>query len=343
MGEKRSFNGVLFVLLAISGVLVIPLVEHAMAAGPVQISKSVAPMPPELVSLPTIVAEPWFKIDPPDMAPEGPAFDRDGNLYITSYREGKIYEITPTKQMSTIFSDKNISPTSIAIHKDGRLFICSTKNGELLIMNPDGSNVVRTTPKVQGKATHINDMVFDSKGNLYFTDWVGTVPEPTGGVYRLLAPDYTTVQPILQNLASPNGISLSPDGSTLWIGETLRNAILRIDLLPDGVTVNPTAGVTYPFYSTGGPGGPDSNKVDVDGNLYQVLVHQGRALILNKRGFPLANVVIPGRDEGKNLATPNLAFKPGTDEVYFPAGGEGGATIFKFQGLTKGLTLFSHQ
>jgi lactonase len=262
---------------------------------------------------------------------------------ITSYRGGAIFKITPTKQQTTIFTDKNISPTSIAIHKDGRLFICSTKNGELLIMNPDGSNVIRSTPKYQGQTTHINDMVFDSKGNLYFTDWVGTVPDPTGGVYRLLAPDYTTVQPVLQHLASPNGISLSPDGSTLWVGETLRNAVVRIDLLPDGVTINPTAGVTYPFYATGGPGGPDSNKVDVDGNLYQVLVHQGRAVIMNKRGMPIANVVIPGRDEGKNLATPNLAFKPGTDEVYFEAGGESGAAIFKFQGLAKGLPLFSHQ
>lgn len=308
-----------------------------------KVQASEVPIPPELVSLPTIKAEPWLLVDPsPDIALEGPAFDRKGNLYITSYRAGMVYKITPTKQKTIVFTDKNVRPDGIAIHKDGRLFTACT-TGELLVMNPDGGKVTYITPKYQDKSISMNDLVFDSKGNLYVTDWKGTVPDPTGGVYRLLAPDYTAVQPVLQHLAGPNGISLSPEGNTLWIGETLRNAVLRIDLMPDGLTVKPVAGVTYPYYSTGGPGGPDSNKVDIEGNLYQCMVYQGRALILNKRGIPIANVVIPGRDEGKHLGSPNLAFKPGTSEVYIEGSGEGGAMIFKFKGLAKGLPLFSHQ
>ena len=38
-----------------------------------------------------------------------------------------------------------------------------------------------------------------------------------------------------------------------------------------------------------------------------------------------------------------IAFKPGTDEVYIMAGGEGGAWIYKFRGLAQGLKLYSHQ
>jgi len=83
--------------------------------------------------------------------------------------------------------------------------------------------------------------------------------------------------------------------------------------------------------------------IDVEGNVYQCMIFQGRAVILNNRGIPVANVVIPGRDEGKHLGTTNLAFKPGTDEVYITAWGVGGAWIYKFRGLAQGIKLFSHQ
>jgi lactonase len=113
--------------------------------------------------------------------------------------------------------------------------------------------------------------------------------------------------------------------------------------MPDGLKPRPNDGVTYPFYSTGGPSGPDGNKVDAEGNLYQTLMYQGRAIILNKFGVPVANVVIPGREEGKHLATSNLALKPGTDMAYILAAGEGGAWIYTFKALAPALTLYSHQ
>jgi len=50
-------------------------------------------------------------------------------------------------------------------------------------------------------------------------------------------------------------------------------------------------------------------------------------VILNNRGIPVANVVIPGRDKGKHLTTSNLAFKPGTDEAYITAGERGGLDL----------------
>ena len=70
---------------------------------------------------------------------------------------------------------------------------------------------------------------------------------------------------------------------------------------------------------------------------------QGRIVILNDSGIPIANVLLPGRDEGKQLMSTNLALKPGTKEAYITAGGAGGATIFRFQALAEGVTLFSHQ
>jgi lactonase len=307
------------------------------------------PLPPEVASLPTIAAKPWLQVDPEpaNALLEGPAFDRQGNLYVCligpTAPVRKVLKITPDKIVSEIWASITIAPTGIAIHKDGRLFVaCMT--GEILIMNPDGSLLTTLEPRYGERMLAANDVVFDATGNLYFTDFSGNLVDPIGGVYRLDAVgDYSTLHQILGNLAAPNGISFSPSGDTLWIGEFGRNAVLRIDLMPDGLTPRPIDGITWPFYSTGGPGGPDSNKVDEAGNLYQCLNLQGRVLILNQFGVPIANVIIPGREEGKHHATTNLAFKPDTNIAYVEAAGNGGCCIYRFPGLAPGLMLYSHR
>ena len=302
---------------------------------------NVVPIPPELTGLPTIEAKPWFQLSPDiDTLLEGPAFDSKENLFVTSPTTGTVFKITSRKKMSVIFRDKNVEVDGSAFHRDGRLFIvCLT--GELLTINPDNYKVTFMYPKYRGKSMSMNDLVFDSKGNIYFTDFTGTIADPAGGVFRMSS--YAkSVKSVVLNLASPNGISLSPEGNMLWVAESARSSVLRITLLEDGVTCNPVCGVVPAYYSTGCPG-PDSNKIDSAGNIYQCIMGQGRIIILNVHGIPIANVVVPGRDEGKFLKTTNLAFKPGTREGYITTSGEGGAWIYTFTGLAKGLPLFSHQ
>lgn len=316
------------------------MVMKSMEGKPVK--KSEVPLPPSEAGLPTIEAEPWLEVDPdPKIFLEGPSFDREGNLYVSSIFNGRVLKITPTKKVTTIFEKPGVLPDGTAVHKDGRLFLACL-SGELIALNTDGSNVTVIEARYQGNPKSLNDLVFDAKGNLYVTDFTGHFADLTGGVYRYSA-DFKTVQPVIQNLAAANGISLSPEGNVLWVSETCRNTLLRLELLEDGIGINPIAGATIPYRFTGGPGGCDSMAVDAEGNVYQCLIFQGRALILNKRGVPVANVLIPGRDEGKHLGTANLAFRPGTDEVLITGWGEGGAWIYKFRGLAKGLSLYSHQ
>ena len=95
------------------------------------------PVPPELVNLPKIEAEPWLQLSPStDVMLEGPAFDTKGNLFVTAPSKGLVYKIMPNKQLSTIFNDQKVIVDGSAFHKDGRLFIVCL-SGELLIINPD--------------------------------------------------------------------------------------------------------------------------------------------------------------------------------------------------------------
>jgi len=307
-----------------------------------KISTSAVPLPPSLTGLPAITAQPWLQIDPgPGVFLEGPAFDREGNLFVSSIFDSRIFKITPKKKVTTIFNMEGLLPDGIAVHKDGRLFIvCLT--GRIITINPDGSNLTYIEARHQGRPQAGNDLVFDTKGNFYVTDFTGNIADPTGGVYRFSA-DLKTVDPVIEHLAMPNGVSLSPEGNVLWVSATASNRLVRLQLQEDGISLDPFEGTHIPYRFMGAPGGCDSNAVDAEGNLYQCIIFQGRVLILNKTGIPIANVLIPGRDEGKYLRSTNVAFKPGTDQVFLTTSGEGGAWIYKFRGLAKGLKLFSHQ
>jgi lactonase len=159
-------------------------------------------------------------------------------------------------------------------------------------------------------------------------------------VYRYSA-DFTKVEPVLEGLALANGIALTPSGKELWIVETGRSEIVFLQLMDDGITIRPPAGCNIPYRFTGG--GCDSMAVDGDGNAYVSINGQGRILVLNPKGIPVANVLIPGRDEGMHLAVTNLKFKPGTDEAYATVSGKGGGWVYKFKGLAKAVTLFGDQ
>jgi lactonase len=305
-----------------------------------QPEKSAVPLPPDLKGLPTIAAEPWLQIgESPALFLEGPAFDRAGNLYVSSLLDSRVLKITPEKKVTTILEQKGLLPNGIAFHKDGRMFIACS-GGKLISLNPDGTNVAYIAPRYQGKPAVFNDLIFDTKGNLYVTDFIGHVGSPAGGVYRFSA-DFTKVESVLDGLALANGIAFAPSGSELWVVETGRADIVLVQLMEDGLTIRPPAGCTVPYRFTGG--GCDSMTVDADGNAYVCINGQGRIVVLNPRGIPIANVFIPGRDEGMHLAVTNVKFKPGTDEAYATVSGKGGGWVFKFKGLAKAMTLFGDQ
>jgi lactonase len=316
--------------------LLTPLATGAHA----QTGRSVVPLPSEVKGLPEITAETWVQIgDSPALFLEGPAFDRAGNLYLSSLLDGRVLKITPDKKVTPILEQKGLLPNGIAFHKDGRMFVaCSS--GKLVSLAPDGTNLTEIAARYQGKPASLNDLVFDSKGNLYVTDFIGHPGNATGGVYRFSA-DFTKVEPVLEGLALANGIALTPSGKELWIVETGRSDIVFLQLLDDGITIRPPAGCNIPFRFTGG--GCDSMAVDAEGNAYVCINGQGRIVVLNPRGIPVANILIPGRDEGLHLGVTNVKFKPGTDEAYATVSGKGGGWVYTFKGLAKAPILFGDQ
>jgi gluconolactonase len=139
--------------------------------------------------------------------------------------------------------------------------------------------------------------VFDTLGNLYFTDQGQTgLHDPTGRLYRL-APD-GRLDLLLDNIPSPNGVALSPDGKVLFLAVTRGNCVWRVPLLPDGSVAK-----VGQFFTSYGPSGPDGLAVDTQGRVLVANPGLGYVWVLNTRAEPVE--VLRGQ---VGASTTNLAF-----------------------------------
>lgn len=303
------------------------------------LSASVAPIVSES-ELQTIIAEPWVEISDKGLQLEGLNFDRDGQLFLLDVFEGNIFKVNPdTKEVTRPFKSKKENPAAIKIHKDGRLFICYLgdfkSTGGIFATTDKGEQFEEIISELNTEYC-IDDMVFDSKGGFYFTDFRGYSTHPQGGVYYV-SPDFQKVIPVIQNISVANGVALSTDERVLWVTETTTNRLHRIELEEDGVTIAPF-GATIPYYFTGNEG-PDSCCIDSDDNLYVAMYGQGRVLVFNKKGYPIGQILIPGRDEGHMLRSTHPQFIPGTNQLIICSNDiemSGGSMLYTVNGFAKG-------
>ncbi|HEY9445494.1 MAG TPA: SMP-30/gluconolactonase/LRE family protein [Burkholderiales bacterium] len=192
---------------------------------------------------------------------EGPAFDRDGNLYICDIPFGRIFRIDPKGNWDLV-TQYDGWPNGMKFHKDGRLFICDYKEGLLTLDVKTGKleTVLRTAYSEGFKG--LNDLHFTSNGDLYFTDQGQTgITDPTGRVFRLKASG--ELRRLVDNAPSPNGITVATTEKHVYVGVTRSNSIWRLPVMADG-SVSKT-GVAIQL--SGGGGGPDGIEMDSENGL----------------------------------------------------------------------------
>ena len=130
-----------------------------------------------------------------------------------------------------------------------------------------------------------NDLIVDSKGNIYFTDQGQTgMTDQTGKVYRLCPNG--KLETLVENGASPNGLALSRNEKFLYVAMTRSNQVWRLPLHEDGSTTK--AGV---FFQSFGNAGPDGLAVDEEGSLFICHPSLGSVFVVDADGIPKARIV----------------------------------------------------
>lgn len=270
---------------------------------------------------------------------EGAIFDQDGNLLFCNVSERKIMRLKPDGQLSMLHQLEDFSPGGLALAPDGRLFAAAInqaeRKGTVLAFLPDGKNFETIIAPEAGFLP--NDLVFDANGGFYFSDFRGSATQPLGGVYYV-SPDFKNITPVIPQMAQANGVALSPDGRTLWATEYAGNLLHRVNL-SEPATV-PLTGSKIPYRFIGPA--PDSMRVDRDGNVYVAIIGQGRVMVFNPAGLPIAQILLPGRDKGLNLRSTSLALHPAAKEMRIVTGNtaeaaSSEAAIFAAPAFSSGL------
>ncbi len=83
----------------------------------------------------------------------GLAFDRDGNLYVSSRMEGSIYKVTPGGQRSTYAQGMGVA-TGIAFDRDENLYV-GDRTGTIFKIGPDRQIFVFATIEPSVAAYHL--------------------------------------------------------------------------------------------------------------------------------------------------------------------------------------------
>lgn len=217
---------------------------------------------------------------PVDSFLEGPVFDDAGNLYVTDIPFGRIFRISPQGAWE-LLAQYDGEPNGMKFLGQGQLLIADYRNGLMLCDVASGAVRPYLTRRNSESFKGINDLVFDSRGNLYFTDQGQTgMHDPTGRVYRL-RPD-GRLDLLLSNAPSPNGLALSPDEKVLYLAVTRGNAVWRLPLLDDGSVAK-----VGQFFASYGPSGPDGLAVDQQGRVIVANPGLGYAWVLNHRAEPV--------------------------------------------------------
>ncbi len=258
---------------------------------------------------------------------EGPSFDRDGNLLCVDVQAGRIYRITPDKQWSVLV-EYDGTPNGLKLHRDGRAFIADRKNG-LMILDPASGKIetLLAGPKAGQKFKGLNDLHFAANGDLYFTDQGRTgLQDPTGHVYRFTAAG--SLDTIIANAPSPNGLVLSKRENALYLAVTRANAIWRIDL--DDPARRAGLFAQLPC------AGPDGVALDDDGGVVVAHPTLGAVWVFNRIGLPLHHI----RTCAGEMTT-NVAFGGAANKTLFITESRTGS-ILSARLPTAGRAMFSH-
>jgi len=169
---------------------------------------------------------------------------------------------------------------SIGWLPDGRLLV--TGQG-VLCREPDGSMVPHVD--LAGLSDDWNEIVVDGRGNVYvngrcdFDPGEGDPP----GVIALVTPD-GSVRQVADAIAFPNGMVVTPDNSTLILGESFAGRLTAFDIAADGSLSNRRV------WAELGGGAPDGICLDADDAVWYGDVPNKRCVRVREGGQVLETI-----------------------------------------------------
>jgi gluconolactonase len=208
----------------------------------------------------------------------------ENKIYRWDGKDTPVVYLSPSGYTDTAYRNGENGSNGLALDKDGRLLLCQSGNRQVVRLNtsldaPKPEFTVLAAGYQGKKFNSPNDLVADSRNNIYFTDPIYGLPkkadDPTRelnfeGVYKINSDGKLIL--LIDSISRPNGIALSPDEKTLYVGSSdekhTRWYAYHLDstggiqsggILLDGTAMKEKATVKQ---------GADGFKIDKGGNIF---------------------------------------------------------------------------
>lgn len=220
---------------------------------------------------------------------EGPVVDKHGNLFAVNMESRGTIAKIPRKGDPVVFArlPEGCSGNGMRMDAGGNLFVADVLGRKVLkvILSPLSIETFAQDSRMAAP----NDLAITSKGIMFLSDpiWDGR----KGNLWRIDAGG--TVSLLDEDLSAPNGIEVSHDGRTLYVGEYGKNRILAYKLSENGEISERRIHITFPSEAT--ETGPDGIRSDICGQLYVALYGAGVVAVVSPEGKEIDRIHTAGK------------------------------------------------
>lgn len=235
--------------------------------------------------------------------------------------KGKEVYLTPSGYTDTVKRGGETGSNGLLLNKEGKLVLCQCGNRQMASMNAPldkpGPIYVPLANNYNGKKFNSpNDAVYNSQGELFFTDPPYGLEKymsdpkkelPFQGVFKVRTDGKVVL--VTDSITRPNGIAFLPGEKTLLVAnsDNAKPYWYAFDIADNDKFTNARIFASAADHPKEDKGGPDGMKVDKNGNVFAT--GPGGIWIFNKEGKLLGKFKVPEQ-------TSNCALSPDEKTLY---------------------------
>ena len=222
---------------------------------------------------------------------EGPAVDKEGNLYAVNFKkQGTIGKITPTGEASVFLE---LPAGSIG---NGIRF---GSNGNMFIADYTGHNILKVDMNTKAISIFAHDSTMVQPNDIAITrrnTFFASNPNWKAGNGSVwYANKKGKIKMLEGGMGTTNGIEVSPDNRKLYVNESAQRKLWVYDVNRKGKLSNKKLLIEFPDF------GMDGMRCDSKGNLYITRYGKGTVAVVSPEGKLLREIKLIG-EKPTNIA-----------------------------------------
>lgn len=237
---------------------------------------------------------------------EGPVGTKDGGLLFCDIRSAnRIYRLDATGKIS-VARERSNGASGLALARNGDLLAAEGDGKRISRSDATGRVMAVTEGSGSGPFLAPNDLIVDSKDGIYFTD-PGPRPVVPGRKVHVYYLPAGAKQPLVidDQIARPNGLTLTTDERTLVVDDTIGEIVYAFDV-QSGTVTNRRPFTRLHDIPAGQDSGADGMALDRNDRIYVTTVTGIQ--VFDKTGHYLGTIKVPRQPANLAFAGPAKHF-----------------------------------